>query len=77
MEKLQFAERIRKFRISRGLSQKELGERLGVSNRAVSKWERGEAYPTVDTLGEIAMALGCKRSKGLIESNMSVNTASA
>lgn len=58
MEKLQFAERIRKFRISRGLSQKELGDRLGVSNRAVSKWERGEAYPTVDTLGEIATALG-------------------
>ncbi|MBQ8207972.1 MAG: L-serine ammonia-lyase, iron-sulfur-dependent, subunit alpha [Clostridia bacterium] len=58
MDKFQFAERIRKFRIARGLSQIELGERLGVSNRAVSKWERGEAYPTVDTLGEIAQALG-------------------
>ena len=58
MDKNQFAERIKKFRISRGISQKELGERLGVSNRAVSKWERGEAYPAVDTLGEIAEALG-------------------
>ena len=58
MDKFQFAERIKKFRIARGFSQVELGERLGVSNRAVSKWERGEAYPTVDTLGSIAQALG-------------------
>ncbi len=58
MDKNQFAERIRKFRIARGLSQIELGQRIGVSNRAVSKWERGEAYPTVDTLGDIASALG-------------------
>ncbi len=58
MNRWRFAERLRKFRIARGLSQLELGERLGVSNRAVSKWERGEAYPAVDTLGEIAKALG-------------------
>ncbi|MBQ8005032.1 MAG: L-serine ammonia-lyase, iron-sulfur-dependent, subunit alpha, partial [Clostridia bacterium] len=49
---------LKKFRTDRGFSQKELGERLGVSNRAVSKWERGEAYPTVDTLGNIADVLG-------------------
>jgi len=58
MDKSVFAEKIKKFRIARGLSQTELGERLGVSNRAVSKWERGDSYPSVDTLGEIAKALG-------------------
>ncbi len=58
MDKLQFAERLKKFRVERGFSQKELGDRLGVSNRAVSKWERGEAYPTLDSIGEIASILG-------------------
>ncbi len=58
MDRWDFADRLKKFRTDRGFSQKELGERLGVSNRAVSKWERGEAYPTVDTLGNIADVLG-------------------
>ena len=50
MEKLPIAERIKKFRTEKNLSQTELGNLLGVSNRAVSKWEKGEAYPTIDTL---------------------------
>ena len=36
------------------LSQKELGDRLGVSNRAVSKWERGYSYPDTSLLLPIA-----------------------
>lgn len=32
-----------------GLSQQEFGERIGVSNRAVSKWENGLAVPSIDT----------------------------
>ena len=60
MEKNQFADKIKRIRISRGLSQLELGEIIGVSNRAVSKWERGEAYPSVDTLGELSKALGVR-----------------
>ena len=33
-----------------GLSQEEFSERLGVSRQAVSKWERGEAYPDTENL---------------------------
>ena len=60
MDKAQFAERIKRYRTAIGISQLELGERLGVSNRAVSKWERGEAYPTIDTLGAMAKLFGVR-----------------
>ncbi len=36
------------------LSQKELGERVGVSNRAVSKWENGLSYPSTRTCLKLA-----------------------
>lgn len=37
-----------------GLTQAQLGERLGVSFQAVSKWERGEALPDIGILTDIA-----------------------
>lgn len=60
MDRMQFAKRVKQYRTARGISQVELGERIGVSNRAVSKWERGDAYPTIDTLCEIAKVFGVK-----------------
>lgn len=38
----------------KGITQAELGERLGVSFQAVSKWERGETLPDVGILPELA-----------------------
>lgn len=40
-----------------GLTQSELGERLGVSYQAVSKWERGETVPDVGILLDLAKIL--------------------
>ena len=40
------------------LTQKELAERLNVSDRAVSKWERGAGFPDVSLLEPLADALG-------------------
>lgn len=40
-----------------GLTQKELGERLHVSDRAVSKWERAAGFPDVSLLEPLADAL--------------------
>ena len=37
-----------------GLTQSELGERLGISYQAVSKWERGETIPDVSILLDLA-----------------------
>ena len=40
-----------------GLTQEELGDQLGVTAKAVSKWERGLSYPDVTLLGRMAVAL--------------------
>ena len=40
-----------------GLSQEELAERLHVTDKAVSKWERGLSYPDVTLLEPLAAAL--------------------
>ena len=45
-------------RISIGLTQNELAERLGVTNKAVSKWENGKSKPTTDTLRKMAALFG-------------------
>ena len=50
-------EQIAVLRKSKGLTQGELGERLGVSFQAVSKWERGETLPDITLLPDLANIL--------------------
>lgn len=50
--------RIRKIRIDRGLSQTELGERIGLSADRVQKYENGARKPKMEMLIKIADALG-------------------
>ena len=45
-------------RRERGLTQRELAERLHVTNKAVSKWELGRSLPDCATLEPLAHALG-------------------
>lgn len=44
-------------RKSQGLTQEQLGDRVGVSAQAVSKWENGESCPEVALLPELCAAL--------------------
>ena len=48
---------IASLRKSRGLSQNDLGKKLGVSSLSVSRWERGDRVPRVEQLDAIAGAL--------------------
>lgn len=41
-----------------GLTQKQLAEKLGVSDKSVSKWERGVCLPDVSLYTELCAALG-------------------
>ncbi|MEE1007050.1 MAG: helix-turn-helix transcriptional regulator [Acutalibacteraceae bacterium] len=44
-------------RASKGITQNELGERIGVTFQSVSKWERGETLPDVSALPGLANVL--------------------
>lgn len=50
---------ISEIRKEKGLTQKQLAERLGVSDRTISKWERGAGFPDVSLLTPLADILGC------------------
>lgn len=50
MANYELSNRIYELRKQKGFSQKELGAILGVSNKAVSKWETGTAIPKTETL---------------------------
>ena len=41
------------------LTQGEFGRLLGVSAQAISKWERGECYPDITMLPDLAALLSC------------------
>lgn len=49
---------IRAARMERGLKQRELAERLGVTDKAVSKWENGGSCPDIALLIPLAEVLG-------------------
>ena len=55
---MEFSEKIRFLRKKNKWSQEELGRKVGVTNRAVSKWEKGDARPSTDTLLSIATVFG-------------------
>ena len=49
---------IARLRRAAGLTQAELAEKLNYSDKAISKWERGESMPDVLTLMQLARELG-------------------
>ena len=58
MDKYAFGNYLTDLRTQRGLSQSELGEIVGVSNKAISKWENGEALPRLERLKSLADFFG-------------------
>ena len=54
MNDYKFGNKIFELRTKRNLSQAELAAMLGVTNKAVSKWETGKAKPTTDSIRKLA-----------------------
>lgn len=51
---MEFNEKLQELRKSKGLTQEELAKELFVSRTAISKWESGRGYPSIDSLKEIS-----------------------
>jgi transcriptional regulator with XRE-family HTH domain len=51
---MEFHEKLQELRKNRGLTQEELAEELYVSRTAISKWESGRGYPSIDSLKELS-----------------------
>lgn len=47
---MNFNEKLIELRKSKGLSQDELGDKLGVSRQTISKWELAQSYPDFQRL---------------------------
>lgn len=51
---MEFNEKLQELRKAKGITQEELAEALYVSRAAISKWESGRGYPSIDSLKEIS-----------------------
>ena len=53
---------IREARLLAGLSQGELGERVGKDRAQIARWERGAVQPSFETLRDLIAACGFELS---------------
>lgn len=58
MDQIKTGALIRQLRLSAGLTQKQLAEKVNVSDKAVSKWECGNGAPDVSLLADLAEVFG-------------------
>lgn len=65
---MEFNEKLQELRRKKGLTQEELAQKLFVSRTAISKWESGRGYPSIDSLKEIAKFF-CVSIDELLSSN--------
>ena len=57
MDKERTGQLITELRKEKGLTQKQLAEALNVTDKAVSKWERGLSFPDISMLEPISQTL--------------------
>lgn len=58
MDTVKIGKFLAELRRERHMTQEELGERLGVTNKTVSRWENGNYMPPVEMLAELSSLYG-------------------
>ncbi len=57
MDNLKFGNFIKELRKEKNMTQKDLAKKIGLTDKAISKWERGLSFPDITMLGSLAEAL--------------------
>ncbi|MBP3503359.1 MAG: helix-turn-helix transcriptional regulator [Clostridia bacterium] len=63
MDNQKFGKFVKELRKKANLTQKELGEKLNVTDKAVSKWERGLSFPDITMINSLADVFGITSSE--------------
>lgn len=80
MNATDFGKFIQTLRKEQGMTQAQIGEKLGVTDKAISRWERGIGFPDISLLEPLAEALGVTvvelmRSERMPEESITVEEA--
>ncbi len=59
MDQSILSKNLRELREKRGLTQKDLADKLALSDKTISKWEKERSIPDVFTLLKLAELLDC------------------
>lgn len=51
--------KIREYRVNVNLTQSELAKKLGITQKAITKWETGKSNPRSDRLYQLAKTFDC------------------
>lgn len=66
MDQIRIGTFLAELRREKGLTQEQLGEKLGVTNKTVSRWENGNYMPDLSMLQTLAETLGVSVSELLL-----------
>ena len=77
MNKQKTGQVIKDARIKKGYTQAELGDILGVTNKAVSRWEKGASFPDVGVIENLANALDISIEEIIVGSKNQITTEAA
>lgn len=58
MDQRQIGKFIAELRNEKGMTQSELGERIGVTNKTISRWENGNYMPDISVITMLCVELG-------------------
>ncbi len=57
---MKFGDNLQNLRKQKRMSQEQLAEKVNVSRQSISKWERGESYPTMNNIMSLCKIFHCK-----------------
>ena len=76
MDNRKTGELIYKLRTEKGFTQKQLADMLCISDKAVSKWERGQGLPDISLLSRLCKIFGVN-IEDLLDGGLSLNSFAA